>query len=260
MSAFRFNFAACSEEEDKQTADDTVDASCQTGGDTNQGAPAAVEVEWIPVTQIKDVTNASETVADYNFGCYCLQTVSATSVEKQLLQEKSKWTDVVVSAVSSHSDLVAGQYEGGLKIWECSVDLCHYMADSDVLGAGSRVLELGCGGALPGILAAKMGASSVHFQDFNKEVLELYTMPNIHLNNLDRSTCTFFSGDWGSFVSLALHRKHVYDVILTSETIYSVASYPKLHNVFTSLLASSGTVYPYPESEFEDTVVKQRSL
>ena len=51
-------------------------------------------------------------------------------------------------------------------MWECSVDLCDYLLDCSLVIAGSQVLELGCGGGLPGMLAAKMGAASVHFQDF----------------------------------------------------------------------------------------------
>ena len=37
--------------------------------------------------------------------------------------------------------------------------------------AGKRVLELGCGQGLPGIMAMKAGASHVVFADFNDEVL-----------------------------------------------------------------------------------------
>ena len=51
-------------------------------------------------------------------------------------------------------------------MWECSVDLCEYLLHCSLVIARSQVLELGCGGGLPGMLAAKMGAASVHFQDF----------------------------------------------------------------------------------------------
>ena len=57
---------------------------------------------------------------------------------------------------SSATDLVPGQYEGGLKIWECSEDLVSYLSLStaEVL-RGKKVLELGCGAGLPGLLAFK---------------------------------------------------------------------------------------------------------
>ena len=55
---------------------------------------------------------------------------------------------------------------GGLRVWEGSCDLCQYLVDSDTPVANTKVLELGCGAGLPGLLAAKLGAASVHFQDF----------------------------------------------------------------------------------------------
>ena len=95
-------------------------------------------------------------------------------------------------------------YEGGFKLWECAIDLCEYMLAKDLgrpglldganpldrlrltrLRAGKRVMELGCGHGLPGILAAQAGeprflcstllsvvaeGASVDFCDFNHEV------------------------------------------------------------------------------------------
>lgn len=40
----------------------------------------------------------------------------------------------------------------------------------------------------------------------NKDVLEVYTMPNILLNFVDTCKFSFFSGDWSSFASLALEK------------------------------------------------------
>ena len=45
----------------------------------------------------------------------------------------------------SDFDLVSGVYEGGLKIWECSLDLVDYVFANRSLVAGKRVFELGCG-------------------------------------------------------------------------------------------------------------------
>jgi predicted nicotinamide N-methyase len=58
---------------------------------------------------------------------------------------------------------------GGLKLWECAVDLANYLADlfwSPIPGQarrtegmrGMRVMELGCGHGLPGIICALAGA------------------------------------------------------------------------------------------------------
>ena len=144
---------------------------------------------------------------------------------------------------TQHSDLVSGIYEGGLKIWECAFDLTEYMAESRFHFQGLRVLELGCGVGLPGLLALVSGAACVHFQDYNPEVIKFVTIPNTLLNEWNgsetqtgtslASKCRFFSGDWDSFTALVKSSESSikapsYDVILTSETIYSAASQPKL--------------------------------
>jgi len=118
-----------------------------------------------------------------------------------------------------NTDIIPGKYEGGLKVWECSIDLCNYlheqicemksnnlhsldtseMVDNDVqiaLSSGGYTVELGCGHALPGCLvlkeametyrtASECGNESspvVLFTDYNSFVLRDVTLPNILLN------------------------------------------------------------------------------
>ncbi|KAG0699811.1 hypothetical protein DFH29DRAFT_1081054 [Suillus ampliporus] len=89
------------------------------------------------------------------------------------------------------SDLVPLVYEGGLKTWECSLDLASYLdgicSQFDV--RGKRVLEIGCGTSIPSLYILHRIFSSplsqnqthIHFQDYNASVLELVTIPNIIL-------------------------------------------------------------------------------
>lgn len=72
----------------------------------------------------------------------------------------------VLTAESSHSDLLSGVYEGGLKVWECTFDLLNYLESEGVCFSGARVLDLGCGAGLLGIFALSKGATSVVFQDY----------------------------------------------------------------------------------------------
>lgn len=53
---------------------------------------------------------------------------------------------------------------GGLKLWECTYDLATYLDSSQL--SGKSVLDLGCGIGLLGILALRMNAETVHFQDY----------------------------------------------------------------------------------------------
>lgn len=73
----------------------------------------------------------------------------------------------IKSAEAKHSDLLPGVYEGGAKIWECTIDLIDYFVENTKLSdfKAKRVLDLGCGSGLLGIYALTCGAT-VHFQDY----------------------------------------------------------------------------------------------
>ncbi|KAI9141577.1 S-adenosyl-L-methionine-dependent methyltransferase [Paraphysoderma sedebokerense] len=165
---------------------------------------------------------------------------------------------VMVDAIAEKTDLIPGKYEG-LKTWECSIDLVHYlMRQPQEFIQSRRVLELGCGSALPSLYCLTQLASHVDLADYNSEVLQLVTIPNVLLNTVyppssdeidqagyfekevilskvAEAKCRFFYGDWET-----LPHNLKYDLILTSETIYHSHSQPKLYNVIKKLLKPGG--------------------
>ncbi|KAE8626099.1 hypothetical protein XENTR_v10006504 [Xenopus tropicalis] len=206
-----------------------------------------------------------------------LQFVNVSMVEMTLSGEESNRENIISKTVESNSDLISGVYEGGMKIWECTFDLVRYLEDEDVDFQGKRVLDLGCGAGLLGILALKRKAKEVHFQDYNSTVIEEITMPNA-LVNCERddsneyimeepgrkrhkkseikpgllSKCRFFSGEWSQFSKLMQNKMSPvkYDTILTSETVYNPAYYGALHDIFQHLLAKNGIVYLASKSHY----------
>ncbi|KAI1436758.1 hypothetical protein GGR50DRAFT_692947 [Xylaria sp. CBS 124048] len=88
-------------------------------------------------------------------------------------------------------DVKTGVYEGGFKSWESSVDLVKVLAASHPFTPEaqkfSRIIELGCGTALPSLAlfhwAMSSMASSLSFTlaDYNPTVLQLVTLPNFIL-------------------------------------------------------------------------------
>lgn len=127
----------------------------------------------------------------------------------------------------STSDLQPGVYEGGLKLWECSVDLLRYLKTIPI---PPRVLELGCGQGLPGIYCLTQGSSTV-FQDFNDYVLQYITSSNTQKNLNSLSHSKFLAGPWCDYSFLG----H-FDLILASETIYNPLDYTSLLTAISSTL------------------------
>jgi len=97
----------------------------------------------------------------------------------------------VLAYLDTPSDLLPGVYEGGLKTWECSLDVVEHLEAAQPFATfrGKRVLELGCGTAVPSlyILQRLFGEpeggdpTEIHLQDYNESVLELMTFPNVFL-------------------------------------------------------------------------------
>ena len=154
-----------------------------------------------------------------------------------------------------------------MKIWECSEDLARYLKEEETEFKGKKVLELGCGAALPALVTLALGSERVDFQDYNPEVVERITIPNACLNNPEqedsedvikeeeeedgngdaarsRVEMRFFSGDWSSFTKLVTGEANFkpYDLILTSETIYNIDNQEKLLDSLDKLLATDGVV------------------
>lgn len=161
--------------------------------------------------------------------------------QRNILQNIIQIDTKIMEAEKNHSDLVEGVYEGGLKIWECTYDVANYLCTQNrSLVSGKQVLDLGCGSGILGILAYKLGADSVHYQDYNEAIIKNLTIPNVAINGqkmLEKSK--FWSGDWKNF-SIINNLK--YDVILTSETIYNPKNQKKLLSTLKTFLKPGGTI------------------
>lgn len=171
--------------------------------------------------------------------------------------------DACVPATSNHSirhivadvdavtgtprDVVARQYEGGAKTWECTDDLIAYLlaADDSCPLRGRDVADIGCGTGLAGIAAlTRLGAGSCLFQDLNASVLERITACNVACNS-DAATfalATFVAGDWTALPAwcASTGMTACVDVLITSETVYRLDSIAPLLGVMRTLLRPGG--------------------
>ncbi|XP_046350025.1 histidine protein methyltransferase 1 homolog [Haliotis rufescens] len=233
---FKFNFSTPS--------DDTIDDEAHgehadnfVSDDDDTKALPSQEISRNPEQNVSDMSTIEHNICGAVFRVIRQQDVNDSSSALQ---------------VTADSDLVPGVYEGGLKIWECGVDLAEFLINHNIDCKGLRVLELGCGAGLPGLTAMHKEAAEVHFQDYNPEVVENITIPNVALNQCSHCKCRFFSGDWSSLPSTICTEDEAkrYDMILTAETIYNTRNYSKLHQAFQHLLKQSGTIYLAAKSTY----------
>ncbi|KAH8116177.1 hypothetical protein DFH11DRAFT_1876698 [Phellopilus nigrolimitatus] len=127
---------------------------------------------------------------------------SGPGIDMSSTSEANEESANALTFVDNPSDLVPGVYEGGLKTWECSLDLVDYLAsvnpENEIGGTGAakwmrgkRVLEIGCGTGVPSLYLLHELFSQVPMkddpsteivlQDYNDLVLRLVTFPNLLL-------------------------------------------------------------------------------
>ncbi|RIA96594.1 hypothetical protein C1645_815287 [Glomus cerebriforme] len=270
--SFRFNFS--SEELESAENDSTVRSSLDNYDGLNITGKQPIPKPFIPprelvLNNLNDVLPLT-LIAERIFISTCEQSIlykrHLSDVKFQVAQEdnflETNYNENTrILELAADNDIVQGVYEGGLKTWECALDLVEFLSkNTDNLNfEGKRILELGCGTSLPGIyILTTKNPFRVDFQDYNEQVLKLVTIPNILLNTLlcpktedfsngtaeiDVPECVnlldqlkrsrFFMGDWNGLIDTINldSEQEKYDLILTSETIYNTDSLPNLYNV-----------------------------
>lgn len=230
MSSFAFNFLAGSDDNGDKPKNDTATVSFSTPSqvedDMDVDANNKKDKESMnPQPMTTTANNGSENHSSFAWLsreevqaslASCLRNiiqqslmdsiVLSESTGQQQQQPPSPFTLQYVRETSTTttttSDLIPGVYEGGLKVWECSIDLCQYLESHD-LKVDGHVLELGCGHGLPGCWVLSKAIErhqqchqlqleqqrkpnklpcTVWFSDFNEFVLKYVTLKNVAIN------------------------------------------------------------------------------
>lgn len=154
--------------------------------------------------------------------------------EYRLALAGHSWTILHTGAILSHDDeqrfLLGDQprLPYGIVLWPAAIALAHEVAARSVQGA--RVLELGAGTGLPGIVAATLGARVVQ-TDRNAAALAVCRR-NAALNGV---VLEQRAADWTEWRETA-----TYDLILGADILYDESVHPQLRQIFDTSLASGG--------------------
>ena len=150
-----------------------------------------------------------------------------------------EWSILHVGSVLSREDEnhflgeLKGRLPYGVALWPASIALAHdLVARADDL-RGRRVLELGAGTGLPGIVAATLGARVVQ-TDRDQLAMSACTR-NCERNRVEMIEHRLV--DWTNWNDAGL-----YDWIIGSDILYGVELHPHLRRIFQSNLAAGGRV------------------
>lgn len=150
-----------------------------------------------------------------------------------------KWSILHTDAVLSRADEAGFLLEKkdrlpyGVALWPAAIALAHEVASRADAFRGARVLELGAGTGLPGIVAASLGARVV--QTDRQEVAMSICRRNGERNGVD--TIQHRLVDWAEWDDTAR-----YDWILASDILYAETMHPHLRRIFEANLRPGGRI------------------
>jgi methyltransferase-like protein 23 len=121
----------------------------------------------------------------------------------------------------------------GVALWPAAMALAHDVASRAQAFRGRRVLELGAGTGLPGIVAASLGARVV--QTDRHELAMSICQRNGERNAVQ--TIEYRLADWANW-----NDAERYEWILGSDILYGETLHPYLRRIFESNLAPGGRV------------------
>ena len=146
--------------------------------------------------------------------------------------------DWTIRAVENQDALLEGnvdydRFPFGLLLWESAVGLARHLAERPEQMRGKRVLELGAGVGMAGMVAQWLGAR-VWQTDHQPDALAL---AQVNAANNGVGTMRQFLADWRLW-----NHSTQYQVLLGADILYERAMRPHLAAVFAAALEPGGTL------------------
>lgn len=176
---FKFNFDVGEKTGCDKPAEVTPSAECIRRLESKTAKPDKSTVKHYNVADIIDRWSVKD-----SSDIYAIDEVGISNGQSSLYAITPSDPDSNMKILKN--DLISSVYEGGFKIWECTLDLIEYLREYDDSKRiqGETVIDIGCGVGLLGAYALKFcQAAFVTFQDFNESVLLDATGPTALINS-----------------------------------------------------------------------------
>ena len=139
----------------------------------------------------------------------------------------------IVTQEATHAFGASGADQSGNVVWGAARVLAERIGGEHF--AGATVVELGCGCAVPAVVAAKRGAARVVATDASQAVLRRAAR-TASLNDVDVETRLF---DWDDLDGL----RREADVVLCADCVYSEGAAPLLQKAILHIAKPGASVY-----------------
>ena len=150
------------------------------------------------------------------------------SVRYMCVTDTDALLDDLIAKGASHEDVKDERIPYWADLWPSALALAQFIVHDEQIGTGIKVLELGCGLAIPGIVAGMKGAA-VCLTDYLAEALQVAEL-NWRLNLPEiKPDCRLM--DWRK-PEPSLKP----DIILASDVAYEKRAFRPLMNAFRKLL------------------------
>jgi len=163
--------------------------------------------------------------------------MSLTSIKKFTFFDESTSEQLIVNI----PEVVDAAY--GLYVWPSAPVLAQYIWSKRAQLKGKSVLEIGAGTALPGVVAAKCGASSVILSDCSTLTeCQQRCLASVSANNLSADVVPVVGITWG-VVSTQLLELPKLDLVLASDCFYDSKDFEDV------VMTMSFLLHENPEAE-----------